>query len=242
MNQATTSPVPLPLPTTLDGVAAAHRRPSIPRRDVREAEESYRKAALFLSKIVAGGTKSILFCSPRRREGTTTAVVSLAHQLRENYGLRPLVIELTRPQPILDKLFALGSAPTIDDAITEVRPAVECVRTTASGIAVIPGGERRGARAHPQFVSGLARVLKQLDHLFDAILIDAPPLLTQADAVIAATIVRNVILVIESGRTTSEVLAQVKGELATEEVRIAGTVLLKHKRAIPRWIDWWFAR
>jgi len=219
----------------------ATRRPSIRRRAVREAEESYRKAALFLSKMVANGSRSVLFCSARRREGTTTAVLALAHQLQENYGLRPLVIELTRHKPALAKLFALGPTHTLDDALTEAQPPADCIQVTASGLSVMPGGSRR-ARRHQQPPSGLERVLKDVEGLFDVVLIDAPPLLAEADAIIAATVVRTVILVVESGRTNYEVLERVKGELANEDITIAGTVLVKHRRFIPRWIYWWFTR
>jgi len=242
MNQATTSPLHLPIGSAIDGTPAAADHRLIRRRTVREAEESYRKAALFLSKVVAGGTRSVLFCSARRREGTTTAVVSLAHQLQENYGLRPLVIELARHKPVLTRLFALGPGYTLDDALTQARPAADCIRMTASGLFVIPGAARRDAQARPPLISDLARVLKEVEDLFDAILIDAPPLLAQADAIVAATLVRTVILVVEAGRTSSEVLEQVKGELANEDIRIAGTVLLKHRQVIPRWMSWWFTR
>jgi Mrp family chromosome partitioning ATPase len=107
---------------------------------------------------------------------------------------------------------------------------------------VIPGGSGRAANPHPQLASGLKRVLSEVEEAFDVVLVDAPPLLTQADAIIAGTVVPRLILVVEAGRTNYEVLERVKRELATEDIRVAGTVLVKHKRFIPRWIYWWLAR
>jgi polysaccharide biosynthesis transport protein len=241
MEQVTTSTVPLPITSDAATPAAADQR-AIRRRGAVEAEESYRKAALSLSKMVANGTRSFVFCSARRGEGTTTAVLSLAHQLQENYGLRPLVIELTRHRPALAKVFGLTPAYTLDDALMQTEPVADCIQVTASGLSVIAGGSRSAPRLHPRQPSDLARVLREIDGQFDVVLLDAPPVLTQADALIAATIVGTVILVVESGRTSYEVLDRVKGEFANEDIRIAGTVMLKQKRFIPRWIYWWFGR
>jgi Mrp family chromosome partitioning ATPase len=233
--------VELSLESAVDREVAIVGRRSLTRGAAREADESYRKAALFLSKLVADGRRSLLFCSARTREGTTTAVLSLAHQLQDSYGLRPLVIELNRRKQALARLFKLDPAQTLDDALNRSKPVAECIQVTASGLSVIAGGGR-AARPHPQLAVELDRLLREVEDAFDVVLVDAPPLLTQADAIIAGTVVRTLILVVEAGRTNYEVLDRVKRELATEQITIAGTVLVKHKRFIPRWIDWWLAR
>jgi Mrp family chromosome partitioning ATPase len=240
MPHVTTPPVELSLEAVIDRDTTTARPRPLGRRAWFETDESYRKAALFVSKMVAEGRRSLLFCSARRREGTTTAVLSLAHQLQDGYGLRPLVIELNRRKPAMAKLFKLDPTPTLSDALDGVRPASECVQTTASGLSVIAGAP--GRAAHPRLASGLKRVLAEVEYSFDVVLIDAPPILKHADAIIAGTIVSRLILVVEAGRTNHEVLERVKRELSPEDIRIAGTLLVKQKRFIPRWIDWWFAR
>jgi len=239
---ATHPSVRLPAGTVVDDATAVDRRPSTRRGAASEADESYRKAALFLSKMVRDGTRSVLFCSARRREGTTTAVLSLAHQLQDGYGLRPLVVELNRRKPVLGKLFGLDPARTLDAVLDRLTPAADCIQVTASGLSIIAGGRVHASNPRPRLASGLRRVLSEVEETFDVVLVDAPPLLTQADAIIAGTVVPRLILVVEAGRTDCEVLGRVKRELATEEITIAGSVLVKHKRFIPRWIDWWLAR
>jgi Mrp family chromosome partitioning ATPase len=235
----TTPPVELSLETVIArDIPIARARP-LRRGASFETDESYRKAALFLSKMVAEGRRSLLFCSARRREGTTTAVLSLAHQLQDGYGLRPLVIELNRRRPAMAKLFKLDPTRTLSDALDGAAPA-DCVQTTASGLPVIAGAP--GRAAHPRLASGLKRVLAEVEHSFDVVLIDAPPILKYADAIIAGSVVQRLILIVEAGRTNYEVLERVKRELSPEDIRIAGTLLVKQKRFIPRWIYWWFAR
>lgn len=239
---ATTPRVELSIESVIDPEVAIVRRRPLPRGAAWEADESYRKAALFLSRMVGDRRRSLLFCSARRGEGTTTAVLSLAHQLQDSYGLRPLVIELNRRKPALGKLFTLDPARTLEDALNRLKPASACIQVTASGLSVIPGGSGRGASPHPQLAAGLNRVLREVEDAFDVVLIDAPPLLAQADAIIAGTVVPRLILVVEAGRTSYEVLDRVRRELATEQITVAGTVLVKHKRFIPRWLDWWSVR
>lgn len=242
----TASPVRLSIETA-PAVEAAAAEPRARARGARrakawEAEESYRKAALFLSKLVATGGRSVLVCSARRGEGTTTAVLSLAHQLQESYGLRPLVIELPRRKGALAKLFTLDPEATLQHALGRLKLATECIQVTASGIPVIPGESESSAAGTPLLAPDLKRVLGEVEELFDVVLVDAPPILTQADAIIAATVIPTVVLVVEAGRTSFDILDRASRELAAENVRIAGTLLVKQKRFIPRWIDWWFGR
>jgi succinoglycan biosynthesis transport protein ExoP len=239
---AMTRPAHLPIESVIDREVPVDRRRPHSTGAARDADENYRKAALFLSKMVRDGRRSLLFCSARRREGTTTAVLSLAHHLQDSYGLRPLVIELNRRRPALRKLFRLDPAHTLDDALDRFKPASHCIQKTASGLSVIAGGCDREANPYARLAPGLKRVLSEVEEAFDVVLVDAPPILTQADAIIAATVVPRLILVVEAGRTNYEVLERVKRELATEDITIAGTVLVKHRRFIPRWLYWWFTR
>jgi Mrp family chromosome partitioning ATPase len=208
----------------------------------REAAESYRKAALFVSNMVGDGARALLFCSARRAEGTTTAVINVALELQDSYGLRPLVIELPRRRPVLARLMSLDREQTIDLALEGRTPLADCVQTTTAGLAVVPGGSRRSSDPLPRLASRLHQLVAEAEDLADVVLIDAPPVLVQADALIAATVVPHLVLVIEAGRTDYDTLDRVKRELAIESLAIAGTILVKHRRFTPRWIDWWLAR
>jgi succinoglycan biosynthesis transport protein ExoP len=227
-------------PTWVEPVDTKARRIPFRTATSREAEESYRKAALFLSKMARDGRRSVVFCSAQDHEGTTTAVLSLAHQLQENFGLRPLIIELNRRRPALTRLFKLDPQRSLDNAVTQAKPASECIQVTPSGLHVIAGA--RALTPDPQLATALQRVVSELEHAFDLILIDAPPVLAQADAIIAGSVVPRVVLVVEAGRANYHVLERVKRELATEDIKIAGTVLTKHKRFVPRWLYWWLTR
>jgi len=148
------------------------------------------------------------------------------------------VIELSHHKRTLAKLFALTPTYTLDDALMQTQAPADCIQVTASGLCVMTGDSRRAADTHQQ----LRRVLKEVEGMFDVVLVDAPPVLKQADALIVASIIRTVILVVESGRTSYDVLDSVKSELANEDIRIAGTVLLKCKRFVPRWMHGWSPR
>lgn len=240
MRTAVTPRAQLPLGSYLDDTATLTRVAG--RGATRDADESYRKAALFLSNMVAEGSHAVLLCSARHREGTTTAVLNLAHELQDSYGLRALVMELPRRKPVLAKLFALNPEQTLERALTRSAPVADCIQVTSAGLSVIAGGRHNPGTTPARLGPRLQEVLREVEDLADIVLIDAPPLLVQADALIAGTVVPQVVLVVESGRTDYDTLDRVKRELATEGVGIAGTILVKHQRFIPRWIDWWLNR
>jgi succinoglycan biosynthesis transport protein ExoP len=224
--------------------AVAEKPAEVRRRHfvTREATESYRKAALFVSHLVGEGSRAVMVCSARPGEGTTTAVLQLAEQLKNEYGLRPLVIELPRRKPMMVRLLRLDPEITLDRALSGGGTAADCVQCAASGLAVIAGGARKVSTRLPRLAERLQQVLFEVEELADVVLIDAPPVLQHADALIAGSIVPQVILVVESGRTDVGTLHRVKRELATEGVNIAGTMLVKHRRFIPRWVEWWLSR
>jgi Mrp family chromosome partitioning ATPase len=201
--------------------------------------ESYRRAALALAALAAERRgRALVVTSARRGEGTTTTLLQVVARLRQDHGLRPLVIELPRPRPALAALFGLDEGRTIQRVFEGERTAVECVQTTADGIAVLPAG----AVPVPVSAAALTPLLAALALDFDLVLIDAPPLLEQADAMIAAAAVRDVVLIVEAGRTRSEVLQRVRRDLDAQGVRIVAAVLNRQKRFLPGWIYRWLAR
>jgi succinoglycan biosynthesis transport protein ExoP len=235
-------PAPEPLPD-IEPPAPPRTWPSWIGRPSWEAEESYRKGALFLARLAGEQrVRSMLFCSARRREGTTTAVLNLAHRLRDDHSLRPLVVELDRRKPTLARLFNLDPDRCLYSALTGSRPVRESIQETASGLSVIPGDRLGRVRPPLDFAAALRRVVDEVAETYDFVLVDAPPVLSHADAIIAATVVRRVVLVVQAGRTSSEVLDRMKREISSDGTSIVGALLTKHRRHIPGWIYWYLER
>lgn len=199
--------------------------------------DSYRKAAGLLARNFGGGEpRALLFSSADHGEGTTTAVLSVAEYLNSRYGLRPLVIELDRAHPTLIKRFHLDANRTIDAFASGAVSALHCVQRNGSGVSYVPALKTsRNGHVAPSHIRALIR---EVQPNFDVVLVDAPPI-GDPDTLTVAGLVKNVVLVVESGRTRYESLARARQDLAGEDAVIAGAVLNKQKYFIPRWIYRW---
>jgi non-specific protein-tyrosine kinase len=68
-------------------------------------------------------------------------------------------------------------------------------------------------------------LLKVLSEKYDHILIDSPPLINVTDPVILSTMVDGVILVVQAGRSTRDIVRRARQELSSVGAKIFGVVL-----------------
>jgi non-specific protein-tyrosine kinase len=68
-------------------------------------------------------------------------------------------------------------------------------------------------------------LLKLLSERYDHILIDSPPLTNVTDPVILSTMVDGVILVVQAGRSTRDIVRRARQELSSVGAKIFGVVL-----------------
>jgi Mrp family chromosome partitioning ATPase len=214
------------------------------RRDIQirdERREHYRKVASFLAMAVREKRfSSLLFSSATEGEGTTTVTLNVARQLKEGCALHPLVVELNVRRPVLTRLCRLDPTKTIRAIAGGQHSVRACIQQTPDGLMVIPAGPAAGTSdGELDLAPLLERILAEVGQDFDCVLVDTPAILKHADAVVAGSVVPHVVLVVEAGRTRSEVLDRAKRELEREHVAIVATVLNKHRRLIPGWVYRW---
>ncbi len=209
-----------------------------------QAAESYRRIASFLATAVREKRfDSVIFTSATEGEGTTTVASRVAELLREKFGLRPLLVELNQRRPVYARRFGLDPSLGLGELAGGDRPARSCVQRTASGLAVIvAGGERGEAEGEAGAARVLKRILTELSGDFDMVLIDAPPVLEQADAVASGSVVPRAVLVVESGNTPYEALDRTRQALAAGDISIVAAVLTKQPRLIPEWVYRWLVQ
>ncbi|UCE59448.1 MAG: hypothetical protein JSU63_18640 [Phycisphaerales bacterium] len=202
-----------------------------------ETTENYRRAAMRLADIARdGGARAALLTSPSRGQGTTTTVLNLARQLHECFGLKTLVVELNRATPSLARRFKLDPAKSIE-AIARGKLSVgEAIQEGAAGIGMIVAGTQGNAGEHAVSQGALQMILDDAADDFGFMLVDAPPILSHADALLASKVVPTLILVVQAGRSSWEALDRIRRDLESRDVAIFASILNKHKRFIPGWI------
>jgi len=203
-----------------------------------EAEDSYRRAAMRLATACREeGLRGVLLSSATSGEGTTTTAVNLAWQLKEYFGLRPLIVELNRARPALGKRFRLSQNNSIDSLASGKASVGECIHSGKAGLEMIVAGRRDASRERSLDIRALLlRILDEVKGEFDLVLVDAPPILSHSDAMLAASVFPALILVVQAGKTPYEVLDRVQHELASHNVTVFASILNKHKHYIPGWI------
>ena len=71
----------------------------------------------------------------------------------------------------------------------------------------------------------MASLLDELSRRYDYVVIDAPPVLGQADAALLARLAGGVVLVVRAGETNGAAVAAAFGRLRTLRARVLGVVL-----------------
>ena len=73
--------------------------------------------------------------------------------------------------------------------------------------------------------ANMRELLRALGEKYDHIVIDSPPLINVTDPVILSTMVDGVLLVVQGGKSTREVVRRARMELAMANAKVFGVVL-----------------
>lgn len=193
-----------------------------PKTEIAEAFSSVRTALTLSSRN--GLPKSLAFSSTRAGEGKSTACYATALSLARQ-GRRVIVLDLDLRRPsqhrFADKTRANGASDLlagnaqIDDVLYEIAP----------NFSLIPGGAvppnptelLDGPRFHDLITTLVARC--------DCLLVDSPPVLGLADALIIGNKIEQLVYIVESGRNHKRGVLEAITRLRSADVQIAGVVL-----------------
>jgi Mrp family chromosome partitioning ATPase len=195
--------------------------------------EEFQKVAFTLGETLkTSETRGVVFTSPQRREGTSTVLVAVGREMQRAFGTRVLLVELNRQQPCFSERLGLSGPGSVHAFSEGELPLPECVHD-ARGLRVLPAGGDWAAASVPQIVN---RLLQQAEKISDVVLIDAPPILESADASAAASVTKDLVLVVRSGRNSGEMLDQVRRQVDQAGIRIVGSIVTMQRGVVPRWL------
>ncbi|MBI5836205.1 MAG: hypothetical protein HZB25_03060 [Candidatus Eisenbacteria bacterium] len=198
---------------------------------------SYAKAALALAGMAASGpVRAFLLCGAGAGCGTTTAAVRIGRELQEGLGLRALVVEFRRHQPVLATAFGLDPRRSLQAIAHGTAQARETLQATSWGFSAVPAaGNSSPAPNDAELVDALRAVLAAAEGSFDMVLVETPPILEGTEALVAGAVVPRVILVAEAGRTRFEMLERIRQDLSMHRMAILGAILNRRQLVVPGW-------
>jgi polysaccharide biosynthesis transport protein len=172
--------------------------------------------------------RTLLVTSPSAGDGKTATVVNLGAAFAQA-GARTVLVSCDLRRPGFGQFFA-------PDEHAELAAVVSGARPLKSALAPVIGTEglwlvgTRSVAANPTELLGSARmraVMAELGQHFDVVLIDSPPVLPVADAVILSGYADGVVLVTAAGQTRRVELRRTTEKLAQAGAPLVGVVLNK---------------
>ena len=194
----------------------------------REAFRRLRSSVQFLNS--SSGVSSLIVTSSSPAEGKSLTSANLAIALAQN-GSRCVLVSADLRRPSLERLFAMeGPRPGLSEYLAaaaelnaEKVPGIDNLWLIRSGTPPSNPGELLNSDRFEQMIKELERENGEY------IVIDTPPVLSTADAVSAARYVDGVIVVVDTERTETTDLLQVRADLERSGAKLLGAVMNRQK-------------
>jgi len=191
--------------------------------------ESYRSVRTALQFSTASGVPRLLtVTSAMVSEGKSTTAVSLAIQFAQA-GKRTLLIEADLRKPTLHKILQLDNQTGLTNYLAggEVHPADITRPTHIPNLFAIPSGPLPPNPAELLSSSRMVALLTLAAEKFDQVVLDSPPLLGLADALIIGNLCEGTLLTVEMGSTPRGYVQGAFKRLRGTRVHVLGTILTK---------------
>ena len=189
---------------------------SDPRSPASEAYRTLRTNLQFAS--LDKPVRTILITGVEAGDGKSTTLANLAVVLAQS-GKRVIAVDCDLRRPTLHKVFGLTNAVLDNAASATLQPtAVDGLRLLSSGPLPPNPADLLGSRQFDKVLASLAAEA-------DVILLDAPPIVAVSDAVMLATKVDGVILVVNAGKTKRDLARRAKSLLEKVNAHVLGVVL-----------------
>lgn len=190
--------------------------------------EAYRSIRTSLSfGTTKGAPTSLLITSPGPGEGKTTSALNIAITFTQ-LNKQVLLIDGDLRNPSIHKLLRIRNNIGLSNYLTsETGPADVSQDTEIEGLFVMPAGPVCPNPAELLSSEKMGELLTIAQHKFDYVIIDGPPVLGLADALILSKQVVAVAMIAEAGSTRTGMLKMSVKRLVKAHANIMGGILTK---------------
>jgi capsular exopolysaccharide synthesis family protein len=188
--------------------------------------EAYRALRTSILLSAAGRPpKTVLITSGQPGEGKTTTVINTAISLAQ-LGSSVLIIDADLRLPSAHKGFSVKRTRGLSTFLSQDIPLDGMIqKLQIPNLYLLPCGPIPPNPAELISSEKMREMLEMLETRFDYILIDSPPLMYVTDPLILSTLVEGVVLVVQGGKCTRDILRQSRQMLGSVSAKILGVVL-----------------
>jgi capsular exopolysaccharide synthesis family protein len=181
-----------------------------------------------LGMLEGGGMpKTLVVTSPKMKEGKTTFAVNLAISVSKS-GKKVLLIDGDMRNPCIASLLGLPKGSRcLQDVLLGKKALHDALYSVPSSRMDVIAADSSNTDGAFELLASSVTVqrLSEIGQGYDHVIIDTPPVLAFADALIWAKVADGVILTCFAGQTTSPDLKKAQERLAQINAKVLGTVL-----------------
>ena len=194
----------------------------MPKSLSAEAYRSLRTSIKFSS--VDKEIKTIVVTSSAPEEGKSTISGNLAFSLSQS-GDSVVLIDCDLRKPTLHKKFGVLREKGLTDVLVGECELKDAIKQVSNHLYIITAGTIPPNPAEVVGSNSMEDLLKELSFKFDSIILDTPPVLPVADALLLAAKADATIIVVRSRKTKERMIKQTYEELMKVNANVIGSIL-----------------
>ena len=213
---------------------------------IKQLALSYVQEFLHLEQVIfkeAGENRPVVvqITAAHREEGVTSITLAMAAFMAQKHGGRYTVaIECNYRNAAFRRMLSLKASGSLLGVVQGKQTLEEALQSVEEfGFYALPSdglqGEQDQVSLDPSF-EGLEPTITALKKGFRYILIDSPAVIPFGDSAFLSKFVDHVVLVVESGKTNSEVVNRAIETIKAAGADVSGIVLNKREFHIPQWL------
>lgn len=217
--------VGLPVLGTLRAVPRSSPEMTSPLVPTGPAAEDVRRVRANLQMIGRSGRPAtFVVASATAGEGKTHAAVRLAGSFAAA-GQRVLLVDADLRRPAVAERLGIEGAAGLTEVLVGRAALDDVVQEVGDGLSVLPSGAIPPNPSELLSSREFEDLLAQAAARYDLVLVDAPPVLSVADAVLVARRVVGLVVVVDARRTRRPQLRELVDQVRLGGGRVVGAVL-----------------
>lgn len=177
--------------------------------------------------------KTLLFTDTDGKDETDAIVANLGIYLSHRAHHNVLIIDANFRKAAISKVFNISESPGLADVLERKNNLEDAVQNLGSNLTVLPSG---AAELNPVVLlesSMMSEILRQVNEIYEIILINCANIRNYSDAVILSSITDGIAFAINQGKVRRQVVKNAITPLEAKKIMVMGAVLNKHKYVIP---------